>query len=243
MRGARRGLVIMALVLLAGGLGWWGWMLRAPATPVPSLVVPPALALEKVFGFGAYRLAWNGRELDLLDGAGRSLWRTGGAFLSAGRTDPALRCDEQSLEGFQVAGGRLQVVGHLRCTDGRVSPYRLEMRADGGRGVLVSVSLGDSGLDHLALRWRQEPDERFRGFVGVAADDEAGGAAGGWVPMADVTAQWAGEPVESLGLVSSRRAFHSAAGARRVFLLDAAGGVSLEVEAGVLRLRVVGPAP
>ncbi|OEC40823.1 hypothetical protein A7D27_15300 [Pseudomonas sp. 1D4] len=237
MRSVWGWLAVAVLALLAGGLGWWSWTLRAPTAQVVSLVVPPAFVLARDFSFDTYRLAWSGRDLELLDEAGRSLWRTNGAFLSAGKAEPALRCDEQSLEGFQVAGGRLQVFGHLRCTDGRVSTYRLAMQAEGERGVRVSVIVGDPALDRLTLRWQQEPDERFRGFSDAATGSESA------VSVPVVEGRWMGEPSRSLLLISSHRAFQSGVGTRQFFGLESAGVVSLEVEAGSLELRVARAMP
>ncbi|MDI9843286.1 hypothetical protein QM333_34910, partial [Pseudomonas aeruginosa] len=42
---------------------------------------------------------------------------------SAGRLQ--LRCQEQSLESFELVGRRLSLKGHLRCADGRLSAYEL----------------------------------------------------------------------------------------------------------------------
>lgn len=241
MRGVWGWSAAAALALLVAGLAWWGWMLRAPVSSAPSLVVPPAFALAREFGFGAYRLAWSGRDLDLLDGAGRSLWRTKGGFLSAGSADPVVRCDEQSLEGFQIAGRRLQVFGHLRCTDARISPYRLEMQDEGVRGVLLSVTLGDLALDRVVLRWQREPDERFQG-VADAGNGSAASAGEGRGPIPEVKGRWTVGPSESLLLQSSSRAFYSGPGVTRAFDAESAEVVSLSVEAGSLELRVARPA-
>lgn len=241
MRGVWGWSAAAALALLVAGLAWWGGAFRAPASSAPSLVVPPAFALAREFGFGAYRLAWSGRDLDLLDGAGRSLWCTKEGFLSAGRADPVVRCDEQSLEGFQSAGRRLQVFGHLRCTDGRISPYRLEMQDEGARGVLLSVTLGDPALDQIVLRWQREPDERFQG-VADAGNGRAAGVGEGRGPITEVKGRWMMGPSESLLLVSSSRAFYSGPGVTRAFDAESAEVVSLAVEAGSLELRVARPA-
>lgn len=241
MRGVWGWSAAAALALLVAGLAWWGWTFRAPASSAPSLVVPPAFALAREFGFGAYRLAWSGRDLDLLDGAGRSLWRTKEGFLSAGRADPVVRCDEQSLEGFQSAGRRLQVFGHLRCTDGRISSYRLEMQDEGARGVLVSVTLGDLALDRIVLRWQREPDERFQGVADAGNGGEAS-AGEGRGPIPEVKGRLTVGPSESLLLVSSSRAFYSGPGVTRAFDEKSAEVVSLAVEAGSLELRVARPA-
>lgn len=239
MRGGWGWSAAAALALLVAGLAWWGWAFRAPASLAPSLVVPPAFALAREFGFGAYRLAWSGRDLDLLDGAERSLWRTKEGFLSA--ADPVARCDEQSLEGFQSAGRRLQVFGHLRCTDGRISPYRLEMQDEGARGVLLSVTLGDPVLDRVVLRWQREADERFQG-VADAGNGRAAGVGEGRGPIPEVKGRWTVGPSESLLLVSSSRAFYSGPGVTRAFDAESAEVVSLAVEAGSLELRVARPA-
>ncbi|WAF83927.1 hypothetical protein NRL37_17675 [Metapseudomonas otitidis] len=241
MRGVWGWSAAAALALLVAGLAWWGWAFRAPASSAPNLVVPPAFALAREFGFGAYRLAWSGRDLDLLDGAGRSLWRTKEGFLSAGRADPVVRCDEQSLEGFQSAGRRLQVFGHLRCTDGRISPYRLEMQDEGTRGVLLSVTLGDPALDQIVLRWQRETDERFQGVADAGNGSEAS-AGEGRGPIPEVKGRWTVGPSESLLLQSSSRAFYSGPGMTRVFDAESAEVVSLAVEAGSLELRVARPA-
>lgn len=239
MRGVWGWSAAAALALLVAGLAWWGWAFRAPASSAPNLVVPPAFALAREFGFGAYRLAWSGRDLDLLDGAGRSLWRTKGGFLLA--ADPVVRCDEQSLEGFQSAGRRLQVFGHLRCTDGRISPYRLEMQDEGALGVLLSVTLEDPALDRIVLRWQREPDERFQG-VAEAGNGSAAGVGEGRGPIPEVKGRWTVGPSESLLLQSSSRAFYSGPGVTRAFDAESAEVVSLSVEAGSLELRVARPA-
>ncbi|WP_430301544.1 hypothetical protein [Pseudomonas paraeruginosa] len=163
----------MAVVLVGG---WWAVRaLREPAL-WSELYVPPAFAMPRDFDLGAYRLSWRGNGFDLYAaGAARApLWRSEDGFLGAGRERDGsllLRCQEQSLESFELIGRRLALKGHLRCEDGRLSAYEMSFEPVQD-AVAVRIVLADAELNRVALSWRREEGERLSGIV----DDDAEGS-------------------------------------------------------------------
>ena len=181
------GLALSGLAVVLAAAWWASRASREPAL-WSELRVPPAFAIPRDFDLGEYRLSWGGKSLALsVAGSARPpLWESEGGFLGAGRESAGrlqLRCQEQSLESFQLIGRRLSLKGHLRCADGRLSAYELSFEPRQG-GVEVRVALADSELNRVALSWRRGAGERLSGIV----DDEAegrswglpGGVAGYW---------------------------------------------------------------
>lgn len=256
---------------LAAWTGWQHWRER----PVWSeLKVAPALSLPRAFSFGRYELSWQGGGFDLHSAAQprHSLWAARGGFLAAGigRAEAEehrgaifldesreLLCQEQSVEGFQVIGERLTVSGHLRCADGRISAYRLQLEDDGVRGVKLAVQVDDTALNRLYLSWAREVDEHFFGFGEQFSHfDQAGrrlpilvqeqGVGRGLQPItlvANLTARAGGDwwttyaPVPHY-LTSKLRSFFSESTAYQVFDLRDERRVQLEVHAGQLESRI-----
>lgn len=152
------GLALSGLAVVLAAAWWASQASREPAL-WSELRVPPAFAIPRDFDLGEYRLSWGGKSLVLsVAGSARPpLWESEGGFLGAGRESAGrlqLRCQEQSLESFELVGRRLSLKGHLRCADGRLSAYELSFEPRQG-GVEVRVALADSELNRVALSWRR----------------------------------------------------------------------------------------
>lgn len=152
------GLALSGLAVVLAAAWWASQASREPAL-WSELRVPPAFAIPRDFDLGEYRLSWGGKSLALsVAGSARPpLWESEGGFLGAGRESAGrlqLRCQEQSLESFELVGRRLSLKGHLRCADGRLSAYELSFEPRQG-GVEVRVALADSELNRVALSWRR----------------------------------------------------------------------------------------
>ncbi len=181
------GLALSGLAVVLAAAWWASQASREPAL-WSELRVPPAFAIPRDFDLGEYRLSWGGKSLALsVAGSARPpLWESEGGFLGAGRESAGrlqLRCQEQSLESFELVGRRLSLKGHLRCADGRLSAYELSFEPRQG-GVEVRVALADSELNRVALSWRRGAGERLSGIV----DDEAEGRS--WVLPAGIAGYW-----------------------------------------------------
>ncbi|MFG8314659.1 hypothetical protein [Pseudomonas aeruginosa] len=181
------GLALSGLAVVLAAAWWASQASREPAL-WSELRVPPAFAIPRDFDLGEYRLSWGGKSLALsVAGSARPpLWESEGGFLGAGRESAGrlqLRCQEQSLESFQLIGRRLSLKGHLRCADGRLSAYELSFEPRQG-GVEVRVALADSELNRVALSWRRGAGERLSGIVDDQAEGRSwglpGGVAGYW---------------------------------------------------------------
>ena len=105
-----------------------------------------------------------------------------GGFLGAGRESAGrlqLRCQEQSLESFELVGRRLSLKGHLRCADGRLSAYELSFEPRQGgragvvghrqhRGVVIHQQLGHvaQAIGHRGKHAALEGEVGLLGHVG-----------------------------------------------------------------------------
>ncbi|MFP8981307.1 hypothetical protein ACLI36_32935, partial [Pseudomonas aeruginosa] len=107
------GLALSGLAVVLAAAWWASQASREPAL-WSELRVPPAFAIPRDFNLGEYRLSWGGKSLALsVAGSARPpLWESEGGFLGAGRESAGrlqLRCQEQSLESFELVGRRLSL--------------------------------------------------------------------------------------------------------------------------------------
>ncbi|MCY1337128.1 Sulfoquinovosidase [compost metagenome] len=269
-----KGVAVLAAVGALGIAGWQAWQDWRERPVWSELRVPPALAMQRSFALGDYAFVWRGQGFDLHRASHpeKSLWAAEGGFLAAGIGHAeveehrgalfvderrSLLCREQSLESFQLIGRRLTLGGHLRCTDGRISAYRLSLEDDGAQGLKLAVALDDPALNRLYLSWAREADERFFGFGEQFSHfDQAGrrlpilvqeqGIGRGLQPItlgADLSARAGGDwwttyaPVPHY-LSSKLRSFFSESSAYQVFDLRDAHRVQLEVHEGRLAARL-----
>ncbi|WP_156160321.1 alpha-glucosidase [Pseudomonas sp. 21] len=266
----RGGAVLLALGVLAFG-GWKGWQWWQQRPVWAQLTVAPAMAAGQSWKLGDYRLEWDGASFALLAGEhpAQTLWQTRGGFLAAGigRVEAEEHrgamfihehrerlCRQQQLTAVRAEADRLLISGTLGCADGRQAPYTLALRADGERGVVMDVSLGDPALNRLYLAWAREADEQFHGFgeqftrfdlsgrrLPILVQEQ--GVGRGLQPItlaADLSARAGGDwwttyaPVPFY-LTSRLHGFFSEASEYQVFDLRDDQRVALEVHAGKLK--------
>jgi alpha-glucosidase len=239
-----------------------------------ALSVAPGLEQAASYVFAGYTLNWNGVDFSLSATANpaKNLWSTAGGFLAAGvgtsevtehrgaffvDEQRQVLCLDQHLESIRQQGERLIIAGSLGCADGLSSSFSLILQADGRRGILLSVALGDPRLNRLYLGWSRDVDEHFFGFgeqfsrfdlsgerLPILVSEQ--GVGRGLQPItlgADISARagghwWTSYAPVPFYLTSKLRSFFSESSAYQVFDLRDPRRVQLEVHAGSLLAHV-----
>ncbi|WP_271411844.1 hypothetical protein [Pseudomonas sp. Q1-7] len=248
-----RGLGLVVLVLLGIAIallrGIDAWRKEAV---IAELHLPPAFTLARDFDFGRYRLSWRGQG-GVVHPQGRPdkvLWAIEGGFLAAGtgqvvsaplepgrmpRDRRERLCREQSLESFERLGGRLQLKGFLRCSDGSLSRYLVVLEDDGERGLTLTVNLEKPELNRLYLTWRREEGEQV---FGLGEPSGAYDLSGRRVSVPATGHGRRAATSQGIYVTSRLRAFHSQSDAYQLFDLRDPRRVGLEVHAGRLMAHI-----